>query len=291
VAATRRGARRDPPLDLDLDRQYIARVRVPDFKDYLAASARRSARVRRRLGGKLDVSYGDTPKQTLDVFPAARPGAPVHVFIHGGYWFELDKAIYSHVAAPLVAAGATVVLPNYELCPDVRITDIVDQMRRAIAWVHRNIRRFNGDPRRIYVSGHSAGGHLAGMVAATDWSSLSGLPRDLIKGIAPLSGLFDITPHRRTRLQPFIRLGAGEARRISPIYLTPAMHGSAIVAVGDAESDLFHWQSLAYAAMLRTHGVRAEYVSVPDTHHFAITEHLADRRHPLTRALVAQMGL
>jgi arylformamidase len=275
----------------ELNLQYLPRLTVKNADDYIRASAERSARARRRLNCELDVAYGDTAGQILDVFPAARKGAPVHVFIHGGYWRSLDKHIYSHVAGPMVAAGAAVVVPNYDLCPAVRITDIVGQIRRAIAWVYRNIGRYNGDRKRIYVSGHSAGGHLTGMMMVTDWAGEFGLPEDLIKGTAPLSGLFDIEPHRHSQLQEDLRLTAREARAMSPMYLRPTMRGPSIVAVGGAEPDRFHWQSLEFAARLRLHGVRAEYVSTPGDNHFDITDRLGSARDPLTRALIAQMGL
>jgi arylformamidase len=275
----------------DINLQYLPRLTVKNADQYLRKSAERSARVRKKLVCRIDVPYGDTPGQMLDIFPAARKGAPVHVFIHGGYWRALDKDIYSHIAGPMVAAGATVVLPNYDLCPTVRITEIVHQMQRAIAWVYKNIGKHNGDPKRIYVSGHSAGGHLTGMMIATDWSKLGRLPKNLIKGTAPLSGLFDIEPHRHSQLQPDIRLTAKEAKAMSPMYLPPFAKGPSIVAVGGGEPDLFHWQSLEYAARLRLHRIKAEVVSTPGDNHFAITDRLGDARDPLTKALIAQMGL
>ena len=275
----------------DINFQYLPRLTVTNVEEYLQKSATRSTRLRKNLSCQIDVPYGDTPGQMLDIFPAARKGAPVHVFIHGGYWRSLDKGIYSHIAGPMVAAGATVVLPNYDLCPQVRITDIVQQMRRAIVWVYKNIAKHNGDPKRIYVSGHSAGGHLTGMMISTDWSKEGRLPKDLIKGSAPLSGLFNIEPHRHSQLQPDIRLTAKEAKAMSPMYLLPLAKGPSIVAVGGAESDLFHWQSLEYAARLRLCGIKAEYVSTPGDNHFGITDRLGNARHPLTKALIAQMGL
>ena len=278
--------------DIDhLNMQYLPRLTVPDADAYLERSAERSEAVRNELDCEVDVAYGDTPGQTLDLFPARAKNEPIHVFIHGGYWRALDKHFYSHVAGPMVAAGAAVVLVNYDLCPAVRITDIVDQVRRSIVWTHENSAKLNGDSEKIYVSGHSAGGHLTGMMAATDWAEEAGLSRDLIKGTAPLSGLFDIEPHRHTDIQAEIRLTADEAKAMSPMYFAPVATGPAIVAVGGGEPDLFHWQSLAYAAHLRLHGIKAEYLSVGDDNHFAITDRLGDADDPLTRALIAQMGL
>mgnify|MGYP002858555623 CR=1 FL=1 len=228
----------------DINLQYLPRLTVKNADEYLQRSAQRSLRVRRQISCHIDVPYGDTKGQTLDIFPSLRKESPVHIFIHGGYWRSLDKSIYSHIARPMVAAGATVILPNYDLCPNVRITNIVEQIQRAIIWVYKNIARYNGDAKKIYVSGHSAGGHLTAMMNATNWSQKGRLPKNLIKGSAPLSGLFDIEPHRHSQLQSDIRLTAREAKAMSPMYLPPVAKGPVIVAVGNAEPDLFHWQSL-----------------------------------------------
>ncbi len=278
----------------DLEGQYIARLNVPNADEYVERSAQRSARVRKKLKCHFGVPYGDTSGQKLDIFPAKRKGAPVHVFIHGGYWRNpgITKDTYSHVAAPMVAAGAAVVLPDYDLCPVVSITEIVRQTRRAIVWVYRNIAKYNGDPKRIYVSGHSAGGHLTGMMTATDWSKEGRLPKGLIKGTAALSGLFDIEPHRRLEsFQRDLRITAAEVKTMSPMHLPPIAKGPAIVALGGDETHLWHWQSLAYAAHLRKNRIDAEFIATPGDHHFDITDRLGNTRDPLTKALIAQMGL
>ena len=256
-----------------------------------SAAAERSEAVRGRLSCVLDVPYGDTPKQTLDIFPADRPGAPVFFYIHGGYWYQLDKAIYSEVAAPMTAAGATAVLPNYELCPDVTIPDIVDQVRRALVWVHAHIMEYNGSSDRLYVGGHSAGGHLTGMMMATDWNGLFGLPADLIKGTAPISGLFDIEPHRHTNLQPYIRLTAQTAAANSPQRLPLYFSGTMICAVGGGETRSFRRQSRDFTEKCLSLGIECDYVEVESDHHFAVTDRLGDGGDPLTQAIVARMGL
>jgi arylformamidase len=278
----------------DLEQQYVARRNVPDADAYVAKSAQCSARVRNRLPCHLDLPYGETVGQTLDIFPAKKKDAPVHVFIHGGYWRNpgITKDTYSHMAAPMVAAGAAVVLPNYDLCPKVSITEIVRQTRRAIIWVYRNIAKYNGDPKRIFVSGHSAGGHLTGMMTATDWSKEGRLPKGLIKGTAALSGLFDIEPHRRLEeFQKDLHITAQEVKTMSPMYLPPVARGPAIVALGGNETHLWHWQTLAYTAHLWQHRINAKFIATPGDHHFDITDRLGNARDPLTKALIAQMGL
>ena len=274
-----------------LNLEYRARLTVPDADDFVKRATNRSAAVRDRLTCHLDVSYGDTPKQTLDVFPADRPGAPVFFYIHGGYWFQLDKDVYSEVAEPMTAAGATTVLPNYDLCPDVTIPDIVDQVRRALVWVHANIASYNGDPDRIHIGGHSAGGHLTGMMMVTDWASLFGLPADLIKSSAPISGLFDIKPHRFTNLQPHIRLTEAAAAANSPQHLPLHFSGLMICAVGGGETASFKRQSKDFSAKCQDQGLTCQYVEIGSDHHFAITDRLNDADDPFTKSLILQMGL
>lgn len=275
----------------DLNQQYMPRISVPDAEVYLEKAAARSAETRDRLHCLIDVPYGETTGQTVDIFPAENPGAPVHVFIHGGYWRALDKSFYSEMAEPLVAAGATVVLSNYDLCPAVTVTEIVQQTRRCLAWVYSNARAYNGDRDRIHISGHSAGGHLVGMMIATDWQQEAGLPNDLIKSSAPLSGLFDLTRHRDTDVQADINLTVEETRTLSPMLLPPVARGPVLVAVGGAEPDLFQWQSLAFTAHLRFNRIKADFMPLGTDHHFDVTDRLARPDDPLTRALIAQMEL
>jgi arylformamidase len=156
-----------------LEAQYNNRARVPDHARVLDNWAKASALVRQSAAGaQLDVAYGPGACETLDIFPAAQPGAPVLVFIHGGYWRSLDKADHSFVAPAFNAAGATVVVPNYALCPAVSIEHITLQMAAAVAWVWRHAAQWGGDPARIALAGHSAGGHLATMLLSCRWKDV-----------------------------------------------------------------------------------------------------------------------
>ena len=276
-----------------LNQQYLPRLSVKNSDELTAKYEKRSARVRATLDAALDMPYGDSVRQTLDIFPAATPNAPVLVFIHGGYWraTDLTKSTYSHIAKPFVQAGATVVLPEYDLCPQVSIRDIVQQMRNALVWVYKRIKRYNGDRRRIVVCGHSAGGHLTGMMAATDWRAHAGLPNTLISATAPLSGLFDIRAHRHTDLQEDIRLSVADAAALSPMRIPSIARAPSLVVVGGDESDLFHWQSLQYAANLRAEGIAAEYLATPNDNHFTITDRLGKSRDPLVRRLLDLLAL
>ncbi|WP_339715989.1 alpha/beta hydrolase [uncultured Sneathiella sp.] len=279
------------PEDIEfLNSEYLPRHSVPNVQRYFDTAAERSTAARARLAGELDIAYGDTAQQRLDIFPASRPGAPVFIFIHGGYWRALDKSFYSDIAEPFVAAGATVVLPNYDLCPDVSIPDIVAQMRKALKWFHSNAQKYNGDADKIYVCGHSAGGHLTGMMMATDWMAMD-LPADLLKGAAPLSGLFDIEPHRHTELQADIRLSAEDAAANSPQTLPLTARCPVICAVGGGESASFHRQSKEFSEKCRAAGLPCDYLETGNDNHFEITERLHKPDDPLTLALLKLMGL
>ncbi len=223
-----------------LDAQYNNRARVPQTAQILARWAESSKLARERLHGKLDIRYGDQPGEALDVFPAARAGAPVLVFIHGGYWRALDKADQSFIAPAFVEAGATVVVPNYALCPSVTIETIALQMTRALAWVWRNPGVHSGDPNRIAIAGHSAGGHLAAMLLSCRWKEVGDdLPLRLLQGALSISGLYDLEPIRLTPfLQADLQLTPQSVKRLSPAFF-PRPRGTLYAVAGLDESDEF----------------------------------------------------
>ena len=276
-----------------LDAQYNNRARIPDAMQVLERWAAESARARGRCDMHLDLRYGDGPSETLDVYAprAALLPAPVLFFIHGGWWRSLDKSDHSFVAPPFVDRGALVVVPNYALCPAVSIETIAMQMVRALAWTYRNAERFGGDPARIVVAGHSAGGHLAAMLLCCDWRRVGGgraLPRRLVKSALAISGLFDLAPLRRTPyLQVDLRLTQESVRRLSPVRFAPPA-GRLVAVVGGDESEEFLRQN----ALIRSAwGARAVPVceSVPGANHFDVLDRLADpqgRPHALALELL-----
>jgi len=198
------------------DSQYNNRARVPEALALLQRWTEASTLARKRMVCLLDQAYGDEPGEQLDVFPAKASGAPVLVFIHGGYWRSLDKSDHTFVAPAFVTAGAMVVVPNYALCPAVSMEQIALQTTRALAWTWRNAARFGGDPARITVVGHSAGGHLAAMLLAGRWPQVGNdLPAQLVTGALSLSGLFDLQPLRQAPfLQADLRLSPASVRRL-----------------------------------------------------------------------------
>jgi arylformamidase len=271
-----------------LDAQYNLRARHPDYLERFARYARLSARARTAHHVLLDVDYGTAAGESLDIVPAPRPGAALHLFIHGGYWQWLDKSDFSFVATGFAPSGAAVASINYDLAPAADLDEIVRQCRASAAWLYRNARRFNADPARLFVSGHSAGGHLAAMLMATDWAEFAGLPRDLVKGGCVISGLFDLQPIRLSYHNEVLDFDDAMVRRNSPCNLTP-LRAPVIVAVGGDETDEFLRQSREFAAHQAAGGAMARLIERPGLDHFAIVEDLADPESPLSRAINAQM--
>jgi arylformamidase len=275
-----------------LDLQYNARATVPDFNVFMRQYAEESEHARETLPCILDVAYGEHADETLDIFPAAHGGpAPVFVFLHGGYWRLLSKDDSSCMAPAFTRAGAVLVAVNYSLAPAVTLDHIVDQTRRVMAWLYRNIAAHGGDPARIHVGGSSAGGHLAGMLLTDDWQARYGVPADIVRGAAPLSGLFDLTPLVHTHINDWMRLTPEAAVRNSPMLHLPASPCPVIGSHGENETDEFKRQTRDYLDALRARGGDASYVAMPGSNHFDIVLRLNDPDAPLTRAIFAQMGL
>ena len=274
----------------EIDRQYDVEASVPDFGAYARQFLVNSERVRDRLKPRLDVPYGPTAAEHMDIFRAGRADAPVHMFIHGGYWHSLSSKEFSLVAEGLVAAGVTVAVVNYELCPKVTVTEITRQNRAAVAWLYRNAAAFGGNRERIHVSGHSAGGHLTAMLMATDWPGEYGLPADVVKGGCAISGLFDLAPFPHSWLQPKLRLTAEEVERMSPINHIPERAGPLLVTLGGDESEEFHRQSREFLAAWRAKGLDGRSIDLPGRNHFTVLEEYADPNGPLLGAILAQMG-
>ena len=202
-----------------LDLQYNARATVPDIAPMLSDYASLSAQARATLPCALNVAYGPHPDETLDIFPAQgkQPG-PVLIYLHGGYWRLLSKDDSSFMAPTLTRAGMTVVAVNYSLAPAVTLDHIVDQTRRAVAWVHQHIEQHHGDRQRLVIAGSSAGGHLAGMVLARGWQENYGMDSTAIAGAVLLSGLYDLSPLVDTHINDWMHLSLEAARRNSPIF-------------------------------------------------------------------------
>ncbi len=276
------------------DEQYNNRARVPGHAAILARWASDSVLARASHPVQLDLQYGLSAAETLDVFPASHADAPVLFFIHGGYWRSLDKSDHSFVAPAFVDAGATVVVPNYALCPAVSVEEIARQTTRALAWTWKNVGRGGGGagggkPRRIVVAGHSAGGHLAAMMLCCRWREvLAGMPAQPVAAAVSISGLFDLKPIMHTPfLQADLRLTAAMAQRASPANFAPPK-SPLLSLVGADESEEFLRQN-------RLIGERWGAAAVPvceevaGANHFTVLDDLvqpAGRGHHLTLGLL-----
>jgi arylformamidase len=279
-----------PQNDPDwLNAQYNNRALVPDHARHLAHWAEASALTRSKADCRLDLRYGDGEQESLDIFPAPRAGAPVLVFVHGGYWRALDKSDFSFVAPVFTQAGAMVVVPNYALCPAVSIEHITLQLVRSLQWVWHNAAAHGGDPGRIVVAGHSAGGHLAAMLLSCRWKQVAEeLPAQLVGGALSISGLFDLEPIRQTPfLQADLQLTPAAVRRLSPAFF-PRPKGKLYATVGAAESDEFLRQNQLIRDVWGPTAVPV-CETVPGRNHFSVVESLVDpagRLHELALRLL-----
>lgn len=274
-----------------LDLQYNNRARVPEHPQILERWAIASEYARAHGSRRIDVAYGSTPAQTLDVFPTPRANAPVLVFIHGGWWRTLDKSDQSFVAPAFNQAGALVVIPNYALCPAVTIETIALQLTRALIWTYRNAALYGGDPQRIVVAGHSAGGHLAAMLLSCDWRAIDPrLPARLVRGALSISGLFDLEPIRHTPfLKGDLRLTPASVQRLSPVRF-PRPSGPLYATVGALESEEFLRQN---QSIRDAWGAKSVPVceTVAGTNHFDVLRALADPQSPLHARALQLLGL
>jgi len=276
-----------------LDAQYNNRARVPDHAAVMARWAHASALARSGAAGvQLDLRYGDGAGETLDIFPAAEPNAPVLVFIHGGYWRGLDKADHSFVAPSFNADGAAVVLPNYALCPAVSIEHITLQMAAAVAWVWRHAAQFGGDPSRIALVGHSAGGHLAAMLLCCRWKEMDDeLPAQPVSGALSLSGLYDLEPLRHTpMLQADLQLSPSSVARLSPAFFPRPKGAKLYAAVGLDESDEFLRQNTLIRDVWGPTAVPV-CETVPGSNHFTVLNQLANPRSRVHQLALRLLGL
>ena len=273
----------------EIDAQYNAGAAVADAGAYLRGYSERSRGARERLRGELDVAYGPTLDETLDIFPADAPGAPVFAFIHGGYWRAFSSKDFSCVALGLQASGITTVVVNYSLCPKVTIDEITRQCRAAVAWVLRRIGEHGGDPKRVAVGGHSAGGHLGAMCLDARWDEDYGLARDPLAAAVLVSGIYDLEPLRHSYLQPAIRLDDGLVARNSPLFAVRPCATPLLVTWGGDESAEFARQSTSFHEAWRAAGNPSELLPQPGANHFSATDGFEDATSPTCRWLANRL--
>ncbi len=237
---------RDFDTQEQIDAQYNPSIGLSDRHSPLDHYLATAQAARKNLKCVLDVPFGPTVHETLDIFPSDVPNAPAFVFIHGGYWRALSSKEFSGIALGLQPLGITTVVLNYALCPQVSIDEITRQARAAVAWTARNIAQYGADPTRIGIGGHSAGANLASMCLLTPWEQDYGLPKDLLKAAILVSGLFDLAPLRYSYLQPMIQLDDGMVRRNSSAFLVRPCTTPTWVTWGGSETSEFARQSALF---------------------------------------------
>lgn len=259
--------------------------------DYATRFAQLSERTRAKLPSSLGIPFGPTRAETLDIFPAAPSGAPVAVFLHGGYWRANTSREFSFVAEGLVATGMTTVVVNYALCPTVSLSEIVRQARAAVVWIHDHIGEFGGDPGRVNLIGHSAGAHLCAMALATRWTEDYRVPPDSLTGACLISGLYDLVPIRYTPVQANLQISWQEVLELSPLWNLPEVGVPIVVSCGGRESGEFRRQSWDLLNVLREAGHSVEWLEQPDSDHFAAIEGFLDPASPLCRGIARLAGV
>ena len=268
---------------------YNPQFAVPDFAVY---RARREAPNQAALTGLkrfADQAYGPHRLDTVDIYPAARPDAPVHLYYHGGYWRAQDKSNFAFLAAPLTAAGICTVVVNYPLCPAVTLDGVVGSALEAIAWTAREIQRFGGDPSQITLSGHSAGAHLCAAALATDWSA-RGLPSNLIRGAVLISGIYDPAPAVRTSVNAELNLTPELIARHDYEAHPPKVQCPTWVIAGGLEPWQFIDQSFRYAHHLHRHGGDPGVIVSPGYNHFDIIDQYMAPESDVMRSVMGMIG-
>jgi arylformamidase len=262
-------------MPIDYEAEYNNRARVPEHPEIFARWAREAedyrAEAMKERRAELGLSYGSSLRQFIDLFSARHAvTAPLALFIHGGYWRSLDPSLFSHMARGLNAHDVTVAVVGYDLCPEVTIAEIIEQIRHAclFLWLRTG--------QRMMIYGHSAGGHLAATMLATEWQArYPKAPPDLVPAAYSISGLFDLAPLVSIPMAQDLRLDESEARSVSPLFW-PAPKGRPFDAVvGALESSEFLRQSRTIADSWGKAGAQTRYEAIPGTNHFTVIDALA----------------
>lgn len=283
-------------LDLDqgeLDAAYDQSMYAPNLQQIVKRYATNSEGVRARLGAPRRYAYGPTPIEGLDVYMTKRANAPVNIFVHGGAWRSGLAKDFAYAAEMFVNAGAHYVVVDFTNVLEAGgdLLPMADQVRRAVAWVYRNAGSFGGDPGRIYISGHSSGGHLAGVVLTTDWRKGYDVPADIVKGGLCCSGMFDLKPARLSKRSAYVKFTDEMEQALSSQRHLDKLNAPVIVAHGTLETPEFQRQSRDFAAAVRAAGKSVQLLVGEGYNHFEMPETLANPYGLLGRAVLGQMKL
>jgi arylformamidase len=283
-------------MDMDqveLDAAYDQSFYAPLLRQDIARWASNSEGARAQLGMPQRESYGPTEVEKLDIYRTKRPNAPIFVFIHGGAWLGGEAKNYAFPAELFVNAGAHYVALDFVAIKaangDLRV--MADQVRRAIAWVYKNAANFGGDPNRLYVGGHSSGGHLCGVTLVTDWSKDFGLPADVIKGGLCMSGMYDMKPVRLSKRSTYVKFDDDMENKMSSQRHLDLLHAPIIVTYGTNETPEFQRQNRDFAAAANAAGKKVELIEAANYNHLEMCESLGNPYGPNGRAALSLIKL
>lgn len=267
-----------------LNDQYNTRLQVPGYAGYFERWEQLSRLTERKYKNIKNISYGMLPEESVDIFPSKKPLSKTLVFIHGGFWHLLDKTLFHFLAKTFSAREVTTVFINYPLAPAVSMDRIVLSVRNSMHWLHRNMERFNGDPSGIYVMGHSAGGHLACMLAVED-------NLHFLRGIILLSGLFKLEPLMLSNLNAVLEMDKETAMRNSPILFAPGNVCPLLLATGADESEEFKNQSLDLYDSWKNNHPALKHMEVEGKNHYSILDAVAEKNSSLQSEIFLLMNI
>ena len=283
-------------MDMDqveLDAAYDQSFYAPLLRQILKRYASSSNQVRARLGNPKRVSYGPTPVEALDIYTTKKPNAPIFVFIHGGAWRSGEAKNYAFPAEMFVNAGANYVALDFASIDAAKgdLPVMADQVRRAIAWTHKNAASFGGDANRLYIGGHSSGGHLCGVAMTTDWKKDFDVPADIIKGGLCMSGMYEMKPARLSKRSSYIKFTDAMEEAMSSQRHIDKFRAPVICTYGSNETPEFQRQNRDFAAAVKAAGKPVELIQAPDYNHFEMCESLGNPYGPNGRAALKMMKL
>src|SRR5499427_10515612 len=282
-------------LDMDqqaLDDAYDQIVYAPNREQVAKRRIANSERARAAIGAPERVAYGATEIEKLDLYRTKQASAPVNVFVHGGAWRANKAADYAFLAEPFVKAGAHYVVLDFINVDETSgsLFPMVEQVRRAVAWVYNNAKSFGGDPNRLYLTSHSSGSHLSGCVVTHDWRK-DNLPADILKGATLSSGMYDLKPVRLSKRSKYVKFTEAMEHELSAIRYIDKLNTPLIVSYGTYESPEFQRQTRDFAAAVKAAGKPVELLVGDGYNHFEMPETLGNPYGLLGRAVLKQMGL
>ena len=281
----------------ELDWQYDHSKRFPDNSIFQEERGAASKAAREKVKSHLNVPYGDHRDEVVDIFPAEGPAevrgkAPVVVFYHGGAWTRGSKNGYSFPALELAPRGIALVTTEFTKVPDGTLGNQVRQNRDATAWVYNSADAYGFDRDRIYIAGHSSGGHMCGMVLVTDWEKQYGLPRNLVKGAIAISGMYDLEAVYLSYRNNYLGLSEADWRENSSIFHIPK-ETSAPLIIGCSEHDTaeFHRQPEEFLKAWQAAGHKGEFIELMDRHHFTGSLCFGEADHELFQKMIKMIGV